>query len=95
MIEYSYECHSCNKLCTMSMPTRICCDCFLRKLNLSETPVNWWKEAKLYSYWVLLFFPLSCFIACKWGLKVQWLFLAAFIYGQVMPGIARWLTKKF
>lgn len=86
------KCHVCSIDFITAIPNQTCVDC-IRKHIYKNT--NKWTKYKIFSYQILMLFPLFIFIGLEFGDVTQMLMVFIFLYGQRSNDILRWLMRKF
>lgn len=77
----------------------ICWPCssekFLQDLEKNYPKSKFWKNAKEFALWNLLYMPIAFFIGQKFGLEIELWWIGGGIYLQLLGPFHRWLLSKF
>ncbi len=75
------------------IPPSLCRECFRKEI---KPPSPQFTKSMKYIGWLMIFWiPLMAFIAFKFGLKIQWAFIAGYLFFPIFNGFIDYLNDKF
>ena len=97
MNKFECKCKDCSLPITWELPN-ICVSCLdyrIKNVKQHFPKQSIWKTFKRFSWVALLTMPPSWFVSVKFGIEVQWIWIAAFIYGIFFDSLLELCVKIF